>query len=185
MREFSSPSHVGATQPSDHAHVSSWLKTLLVMIVVVPMTMYVAGSLVASQAGEPADRSPVIIEDPRSPTSEDPRRTTGKSGGGADDVQREDRRTPVATPSPRPTSVPTSVATRTPPPVPTPTDEARDDESARVVTPKPTPVDDDEGPDDRDEDDDTITDEDDDDDAEDGGGDNDEDDRGPDDGSDD
>lgn len=47
--------------------MSSWVKALIVMALVVPMTAYVAGSLVSSNARAPADRSPVIIDDRSAP----------------------------------------------------------------------------------------------------------------------
>lgn len=51
--------------------MSSWVKALIVLALVVPMTAYVAGSLSSSSAREPADRGPVIIKDAPSPTSPD------------------------------------------------------------------------------------------------------------------
>jgi hypothetical protein len=55
--------------------MSSWLKALIVAALVVPMTAYVAGSLVSSSAREPADRGPVIIRDPPSPAPAQPDET--------------------------------------------------------------------------------------------------------------
>jgi hypothetical protein len=51
------------------------MKALIVAALVVPMTAYVAGSLVSSSAGEPADRGPVIIRDPPSPAPAQPDET--------------------------------------------------------------------------------------------------------------
>ncbi|NUS41973.1 MAG: hypothetical protein HOP97_10145 [Terrabacter sp.] len=104
-------------------------KVLLLLAVVVPVTAYVAGSLASPGAPPPADHSPVILRD--APTTE-PAPTTDTT----------------ASPSRRPSP-------RTPAPKP---DGQRGGDEARVVTPKPTPVgedDDDEWDDDGPDDDDT------------------------------
>ena len=70
--------------------MGSWLKMLVVMAIVVPLTAYVVGSLATSSAPSPGDRGPVIINDPPAPAS-----------------------TPSTTPStPAPTQVGLTVATR-------------------------------------------------------------------------
>lgn len=123
MREFSSSSHVFATLPVHRRGMTPWLKALIALALVVPMTAYVAVSLSSSGAGEPADRGPVIIHDPPSPTapaSRRPRRTPGPSAPGSSSL-------PPTSPPPATSSVPPT---------------------ARVVTPQPTAVDD---PDDADD----------------------------------
>ncbi|QIK76062.1 hypothetical protein [Nocardioides piscis] len=114
--------------------MSAWLKTLLVLALIVPMTAYVVGSLVASGSGQPADRGPVIIRD--APSSAPPR---------PDDVRverREDVNDRAASPRPaRPTSGGDDDADDG-----VPADDDRNDRNegkARVVTPQPTSVDDD------------------------------------------
>ena len=69
--------------------MSSWLKALIVAAIVVPMTAYVAGSLVSSSDRDRAERGPVIILDPPSPAPPQPDETI-------DDQAR------VVTPAPTP-----------------------------------------------------------------------------------
>lgn len=100
------------------------MKALIVAALVVPMTAYVAGSLVSSSARDPADRGPVIIRDAPSPTPP-----------------------PTATPRRTPTQ-PTQPTSPTPS---VPQDDSEvpiDDNEARVVIPQPTAVDDDDDEDD-------------------------------------
>lgn len=114
MREFSSSSHLVATLPVHHRGMTPWLKALIALALVVPMTAYVAVSLSSSGAGEPADRGPVIIHDPPSPTapaSRRPRRTPGPTAPGSE--------------SPAPTSPPPATA-RVVTPQPTAVDDADD-----------------------------------------------------------
>lgn len=117
-------------------------KVLLLLAVVVPVTAYVAGSLVSPGAPPPADHSPVILRDapadePETPASGTPPGTSAGSDREqrAEERQRDRRR-----------------------------DRQRDgsgsggSDQARVVTPQPTPVgedDDDEWDDDGPDDDDT------------------------------
>lgn len=106
-------------------------RVLLLLAVVVPVTAYVAGSLASPGAPAPADHSPVILRDaPTDAPATDPATTD-----------------PAApTPGPRSPRTP-----RTDP-------QRGDGDEARVVTPEPTPVgedDDDEWDDDGPDDDDT------------------------------
>lgn len=115
-------------------------RVLLLLAVVVPVTAYVAGSLASPGAPAPADHSPVILRDaPTDAPATDP-----------------------AAPPPGPKSP------RTPRPDPSGPDgpgggqgqdaQRGDGDEARVVTPQPTPVgedDDDEWDDDGPDDDDT------------------------------
>ncbi|GAB3019785.1 hypothetical protein GCM10011376_28740 [Nocardioides flavus (ex Wang et al. 2016)] len=111
-------------------------KVLLLLAVVVPVTAYVAGSLASPGAPPPADHSPVILRDapadepaPPDPAPASPARER------QDDRERDDDRGPDEDRSGR---------------------EGGD--RARVVTPQPTPVgedDDDEWDDDGLDDDDT------------------------------
>lgn len=111
--------------------MSSWVKALIVMALVVPMTAYVAGSLVSSSARAPADRGPVIINDRSVPASP---------------VAPSESKTPSEPSPPAPSGPPDDGG------VPI------DDNEARVVTPQPTAVhdsdDDDEDDDRRERDDD-------------------------------
>jgi hypothetical protein len=111
-------------------------RMLLLLAVVVPVTAYVAGSLASPGAPAPADHSPVILRDaPAGTPTTDPR---GPDGGGPEDDPDGGRN-----------DGPDREVQR------------GDGGEARVVTPKPTPVgedddherDDDDGPDDDDTDD--------------------------------
>ena len=127
MREFSSSSHVGSTRVWQRAAMSSWVKALIVMALVVPMTAYVAGSLVSSNARAPADRGPVIINDRSAPASQVTPSGSTKRSEPTQPVPPDDGGAPI------------------------------DDNEARVVTPQPTAVvgsDDDEDDDRREGDDD-------------------------------
>lgn len=119
-------------------------RVLLLLAVVVPVTAYVAGSLASPGSPAPADHSPVILRD--APT----------------DAPATDPATDPAAPPPGPKSP------RTPRPDPSGPDgpgggqgqdaQRGDGDEARVVTPQPTPVgedDDDEWDDDGPDDDDT------------------------------
>ena len=128
MRDFSWSSHVQATPPYDHRRVTSWLKTLLVLALLVPMTAHVAGSLSSSGADAPSDRGPVIIDNPNSPVPERPRRTRDTSVLTPPDGGRKDDSVVL-------------VATPTPSPADNGDNDPQDDHSAHVVTPAPTPVD--------------------------------------------
>lgn len=129
MRRLSSASHPDPTRRRQTAVMSRLVKVFLVLALVVPVSAYVAGSLAASSADEPADHTPVIIQDA----------VPGDSG----------------TDSPTTDATPTNGDDR---------DDDRDDDSPSVdknqptvVTPKPTPVDDDDDDerDDRERDDDS------------------------------
>jgi hypothetical protein len=106
MREFSSSSHVGSTRVGQRAAMSSWVKALIVMALVVPMTAYVAGSLVSSNARAPADRSPVIIDDRSAPApvtpsgSTEPRDPTQPVPPDDGGVSIDDNEARVVTPQP-------------------------------------------------------------------------------------
>lgn len=152
-------------------------KVLLLLALVVPVTAYVAGSLASSGSPAPTDHSPVILRDGSSDADE-PTPDTTRGTDRQRDRTRGDRS--GTTPSPASTTRPTPTAPSTPPtpsrpstppaPSPTPTRDGdresggsqRDDgDKARVVTPQPTPVgedDDDEWDDDGPDDDETDTD---------------------------
>lgn len=113
-------------------------KTFLVLAVVLPVSAYVIGSLVASGTDRPAERAPVVLLD--APTSENgdedakPDKTRGDT---TDSNTKRNRGDDEGDGSP----------------------EDDDNRPAVVTTPKPTPVDDDW--DDRHDDDDDRTDDDD------------------------
>jgi len=120
-------------------------RVLLLLAVVVPVTAYVAGSLASPGAPAPADHSPVILRDaPTDPATTDPATTDPAApppGGKSPGTPRPDPDGPDGGPG---------------------QDAQRGGgDEARVVTPKPTPVgeddddewDDDDGPDDDDTDD--------------------------------
>ena len=128
-------------------------KVLLLLAVVVPVTAYVAGSLASPGSPPPADHSPVILRDAPDDVSPATDRTAPPPA-----------RQPRSTPRPDPDDERDDRPGREP---------GRGDDDARVVTPQPTPVgeDDDDERDDGDDgdDDDDDTDDGDDDDADDGG----------------
>jgi hypothetical protein len=64
MRVLSSGSHPHPTIGEDGATMKTLWKALLALALLVPMGAYVAGSLVASAADDPAPRSPIVIKDP-------------------------------------------------------------------------------------------------------------------------
>jgi len=120
-------------------------RVLLLLAVVVPVTAYVAGSLASPGAPAPADHSPVILRDaPTDAPTTDPATTDPAApppGGKSPGTPRPDPDGPDGGPA---------------------QDAQRGDgDEARVVTPAPTPVgeddddewDDDDGPDDDDTDD--------------------------------
>jgi hypothetical protein len=82
MRDLSWSSHRPSINDRDSGGMSSWVKTLVVLALVVPMTAYVAGSLVASSSYEPSDRRPVIIQDAPSQDSDRVRGTSGQGEQG-------------------------------------------------------------------------------------------------------
>lgn len=143
--------------------MSSWVKTLVVLALVVPMTAYVAGSLVSSRSYDPSDRTPVIIQDVSTPEPRTERRDRRRPGG-ADMSEKSERSggqvatTPTPAPTPAPTRSPTGRGNGQQSPSGT-----VDDDDATVVTPQPTPVDDDD-----DDEDDGPEGDDDDDEADDG-----------------
>lgn len=158
--------------PDDHPRVTTWLKSLLMLALVVPMAAYVAGSLASSPPGPSTDRGPVIIDVSTSPAPDGRRRTRGTPVRTTPDRDRADDVVPGQIPAP------SSSDDRD--------DDSGHDRSTRVVTPAPTTVDvldpvgeDDGAQDDRDEDagSDTDVDADDDKDADDGRGDDADDDR--------
>lgn len=112
-------------------------RALLLLAVVVPVTAYVAGSLASPGAPAPADHSPVILRDaPTGSPTTDP--TTPRRGHESPRTPRPDPEGPDDGPGQD-------------------TQRGGGDE-ARVVTPQPTPVgedDDDEWDDDGPDDDDT------------------------------
>lgn len=142
----------------DDRAMSPVSKVLLLLALVVPMAAYVAGSLTAPDAPEPADRSPVILRDADvspatstpSPTRSPSTRPSDRKAGDDDDDDDSSGRG-------------------------SDDDSGRgQQEEARVVNPLPTPVgedDDDEwdedGPDDDDDTDDESDDSDDSDDGDD------------------
>jgi hypothetical protein len=111
-------------------------RVLILLAFVVPVAAYVAGSLSGSPDPPPTDRGPVILRDVDTTTTPTPEPSTPAS--------------PTA-PAPGPTG-----PVRSPSQQPGP----GDDQEARVVTPLPTPVgeDDDEWDDDGPDDDDTSDD---------------------------
>ncbi|KRF06665.1 hypothetical protein ASG88_19330 [Nocardioides sp. Soil777] len=121
--------------------MSSWVKTLVVLALVVPMTAYVAGSLVASSSYEPSDRRPVIIQDAplREPTSSPVPDATAPTP--ATGTTRSSR--------PAPTRAPTGPGAGRGTGQPPPSGTVEDDD-ATVVLPPPTSVDDDDDDDDDD-----------------------------------
>jgi hypothetical protein len=131
MRDLSWSSHRPSINHRDSGDMSSWVKTLVVLALVVPMTAYVAGSLVASSSYEPSDRRPVIIQDAPSQESDRTAPVTGTP--------------PSARPAPTrsPTGPGTGRGTGQPPPSGT-----VEDDDATVVLPPPTSVDDDDDDDD-------------------------------------
>ena len=156
MRDLSWSSHRPSINDRDSEDMSSWVKTLVVLALVVPMTAYVAGSLVSSSSYEPSDRRPVIIQDAPSQESDRVRETSGQ--GERDDGRGGDRRRsgeggsggtgerppPTSGPAPdttapAPTSVPTSQpttgATATPSPPHDPRRHARPPVPAPVAAP--------------------------------------------------
>lgn len=149
--------------------VSSWVKTLVVLALVVPMTAYVAGSLVASRSYDPSDRRPVIIQDapPASTTGSRAPDTTAPSSTGRPTGRPPGGTTSPQAPSSRP--APTRAPTGRGPGQPSPSGTV-DDDDATVVLPPPTSVDD-SGDDDDDEGDEGDEGDDDDDGAEDDEGD--------------
>jgi hypothetical protein len=153
MRDLSWSSHRHSINDRDSGVMSSWVKTLVVLALVVPMTAYVAGSLVASSSYEPRDRRPVIIQDAPSQEPERVRDTTGTT-------------TTAPSSRPAPTRSPTGPGTRRSTGQPSPSGTV-DDDDATVVLPPPTSVDDDE--DDDGDDDDDGPEEDDEDDGDDDG----------------
>ena len=118
--------------------MSSWVKTLVVLALVVPMTAYVAGSLVSSSSYEPSDRRPVIIQDAPSRESDRVRETTGAPTATS----------PSARPAPTrsPSGPGTGRGTRQPPPSGTVDDDDDDDDDG------PEEDDDGDGDDDGDDD---------------------------------
>lgn len=145
--------------------MSRTLKILLGLALIVPMAAYVVGSLVASSADAPADRSPVIIQDAPQDAGESatPRK---KKGEGPTNAPRGTKRGPDSDGDDR-----NGADDRR---------EVKGDNPPTVVTPKPTPVggdddddDNDDRDDDRDDDDDDRDDDDDDRDDDDDDGDDD------------
>jgi hypothetical protein len=134
MRDLSSWSHRASIDPGHSGGVSGWVKTLVVLALVVPMTAYVAGSLVSSRSYDPSDRAPVIIQDAPTPASSpDPTRAPER---------REKRR-----PSPPPGAPSEASPDGSPDASPGPSTDVEEND-ATVVTPKPRPVDDDDDDDD-------------------------------------
>lgn len=82
--------------------MSSLVKALVILALVLPMTAYVVGSLVASGGKEPSDRDPVIIQDPPVMEPAAPRETRTPTPGD-DEGARDDNEVRVVTP--RPTQV--------------------------------------------------------------------------------
>ncbi|MBD3926363.1 hypothetical protein IEZ26_17185 [Nocardioides cavernae] len=124
-------------------------RVLLLLAVVVPVTAYVAGSLASPGAPAPADHSPVILRDaPTEAPTTDPTTDPATTDPATPPPGRESPRTPRLAPD-GPDDGPGQDAQR------------GDGDEARVVTPQPTPVgedddderDDDDGPDDDDTDD--------------------------------
>ena len=115
----------------DGREVGSWLKTLLMLALALPMTAYVAVSFVSTGAAEPADRGPVIIENPAVPSPDRPRRAQREP---ADDVEGDNRAGRGVTTVP-----PAPPRTSAPSPTPTPSVQAdavpQDHDSARVLLP--------------------------------------------------
>jgi hypothetical protein len=117
-------------------------KVLLLLAVVVPVTAYVAGSLVSPGAPPPADHSPVILRDAPDEAETPASGTPPGTSAGSDREQRAEERQRDRQRDRR-------------------RDRQRDgggSDEARVVTPQPTPVgedDDDEWDDDGPDDDDT------------------------------
>jgi hypothetical protein len=136
MRGLSSASHAPSTIRAEAGAMNRPTRVLILLAFIVPVAAYVAGSLSGSPAPPPTDRGPVILRDVGTTTTPEP--TTPA---------------PPTAPSPgRPTE-----PSRAPSQRPGPGD---DHEEARVVTPQPTPVgeDDDEWDDDGPDDDDTSDD---------------------------
>ena len=83
------------------ARVRSWWKALMVLALVIPMAAYVVGSLATSGTGEPADRGPVILQDP--PSLSDTRGPRLGDDDRVDDAApREDHSARVVTVTPVP-----------------------------------------------------------------------------------
>ncbi|WP_245916711.1 hypothetical protein [Nocardioides gansuensis] len=78
--------------------MSSLVKVLVVLALVLPMMAYVVGSLVASGAGEPSDRDPVIIRD--APASEPAPRGARPRAPDDDGRETDDNEVRVVTPRP-------------------------------------------------------------------------------------
>ncbi|WP_107772885.1 hypothetical protein [Nocardioides sediminis] len=131
--------------------MSGWVKALVVLALVVPMTAYVAGSLVSSRSYDPSDRAPVIIQDAPA-SSPDPARAR----------DRREKRRPSPRPGASPATSPGTGAQTSRGATPDGQDDVEDND-ATVVTPQPRPVDDDD-----DDDDDGPDGDDDDDEADDG-----------------
>jgi hypothetical protein len=125
-------------------------RVLLLLAVVVPVTAYVAGSLASPGAPAPADHSPVILRDaPTDAPTTDPATT--------DAATTDPAAPPPGRKSPR-TPRPDRDGPDDPDGGPGQDAQRGDGEEARVVTPEPTPVgedDDDEWDDDGPDDDDT------------------------------
>jgi hypothetical protein len=116
MRGLSWMSHRGPTLLPDAVMATFW-KVLIGLAIALPMAAYVAGSFIASSADDPVRRDPVYISDVRETPEAD------KKPGGKDPSAPPSRRTPVNG-----------------------DDDDDDDDGVRVVTPKPTRVDGDDGP---------------------------------------
>ncbi|UUZ58613.1 hypothetical protein [Nocardioides sp. B-3] len=148
MREFSSSSHLVATLLVHRGLMSPRLKAVVALVLVVPIAAYVAVSLSPSGAREPADRSPLIINDATSPVSPKTPKAPGRT---APTAPATPSTAPVAPTDPGSPTAPSGssappATTHAPPPTTTraPDDDAEEpvDDTARVVTPHPTTVDD-------------------------------------------
>jgi hypothetical protein len=88
MRAFSSGSHVWPTRTRQTGRVRAFWKVLLGLLLTLPVAAYVAGTLVASQADTPTERTPIVV-------TGDPSGGVGSlAGSPASDPTRDDRDDP-------------------------------------------------------------------------------------------